>query len=81
MFVKYLMLDDFIYFFYLISNLCFSFSNSVSKNISRFSDVIVSGRCIWDLLGAKYGALCGKFDLSCVEMKKMVVKKKRIKKI
>ena len=39
-------------------------------NISRFSDVLISGRRIRDLPGVKYGALRGKFDLSSVDMKK-----------
>ena len=39
-------------------------------NISRFSDVLISGRRIKDLPGVKYGILRGKFDLSCVKYKK-----------
>merc|ERR1712151_1116076 len=39
-------------------------------NISRFSDIIVSGRRIRDLPGVKYGAVRGKFDLSPVQGKK-----------
>jgi len=39
-------------------------------NISRFSDVLISGRRIRDLPGVKYGALRGKFDLSSVDKKK-----------
>jgi small subunit ribosomal protein S12 len=39
-------------------------------NISRFSDVLVSGRRIRDLPGVKYGALRGKFDLSDVSSKR-----------
>ena len=35
-------------------------------NISRFSDVLVSGRRIRDLPGVKYGVIRGKFDLSSV---------------
>merc|ERR1739845_202083 len=31
-------------------------------NISRFSDVLISGRRIKDLPGVKYGILRGKFD-------------------
>merc|ERR1712099_177874 len=38
-------------------------------NISRFSDVLITGRRIRDLPGVKYGALRGKFDLSSVEKK------------
>merc|ERR1712066_251719 len=38
-------------------------------NISRFSDVLISGRRIRDLPGVKYGALRGKFDLSPVDKK------------
>jgi small subunit ribosomal protein S12 len=39
-------------------------------NISRFSDVLVSGRRIRDLPGVKYGALRGKLDLLAVQGKK-----------
>jgi len=39
-------------------------------NISRFSDILVSGRRIRDLPGVKYGALRGKFDLSAVSNKR-----------
>jgi len=39
-------------------------------NISRFSDILVTGRRIRDLPGVKYGALRGKFDLSSVSGKK-----------
>jgi small subunit ribosomal protein S12 len=39
-------------------------------NISRFSDVLISGRRIRDLPGVKYGALRGKFDLSDVKDKR-----------
>jgi small subunit ribosomal protein S12 len=39
-------------------------------NISRFSDILVTGRRIRDLPGVKYGALRGKFDLSSVVGKK-----------
>jgi len=39
-------------------------------NISRFSDILVSGRRIRDLPGVKYGALRGKFDLSDVASKR-----------
>ena len=39
-------------------------------NISRFSDVLISGRRVRDLPGIKYGALRGKLDLSCVDKKK-----------
>jgi small subunit ribosomal protein S12 len=39
-------------------------------NISRFSDILVSGRRIRDLPGIKYGALRGKLDLSGVLKKK-----------
>ena len=39
-------------------------------NLSRFSDVLISGRRIKDLPGVKYGILRGKFDLSCVNYKK-----------
>merc|ERR1712084_2253 len=39
-------------------------------NISRFSDILVSGRRIRDLPGVKYGALRGKFDLSYVDGKR-----------
>jgi small subunit ribosomal protein S12 len=39
-------------------------------NISRFSDILVSGRSIRDLPGVKYGALRGKFDLSAVSNKR-----------
>ena len=39
-------------------------------NISRFSDVLISGRRIRDLPGVKYGALRGKFDLSSVDKRK-----------
>merc|ERR1712113_1327507 len=39
-------------------------------NISRFSDVLVSGRRIRDLPGVKYGALRGKLDLLPLEKKK-----------
>ena len=39
-------------------------------NISRFSDILVTGRRIRDLPGVKYGALRGKFDLSSVNGKK-----------
>merc|ERR1712193_383583 len=39
-------------------------------NISRFSDILVTGRRIRDLPGVKYGALRGKFDLSSVTGKK-----------
>merc|ERR1712075_16922 len=38
-------------------------------NISRFSDILVSGRRIRDLPGVKYGALRGKFDLASVQGK------------
>lgn len=39
-------------------------------NISRFSDVLISGRRIRDLPGVKYGIIRGKFDLSPVQGKK-----------
>merc|ERR1712124_141676 len=39
-------------------------------NISRFTDVLITGRRIKDLPGVKYGILRGKFDLSCVKFKK-----------
>jgi len=39
-------------------------------NISRFSDVLITGRRIRDLPGVKYGALRGKFDLSPVKKKR-----------
>jgi small subunit ribosomal protein S12 len=39
-------------------------------NLSRFSDVLVSGRRIRDLPGVEYGALRGKFDLCAVAAKK-----------
>lgn len=39
-------------------------------NISRFSDLLISGRRIRDLPGVKYGALRGKFDLSAVQGRK-----------
>jgi small subunit ribosomal protein S12 len=39
-------------------------------NISRFSDILISGRRIRDLPGVKYGAIRGKFDLSYVEGKR-----------
>jgi small subunit ribosomal protein S12 len=39
-------------------------------NISRFSDILISGRRIRDLPGVKYGAIRGKFDLSSVQGKK-----------
>merc|ERR1712072_818140 len=39
-------------------------------NISRFSDVLISGRRIRDLPGVKYGALRGHLDLSSVILKK-----------
>jgi small subunit ribosomal protein S12 len=38
-------------------------------NISRFSDILVSGRRIRDLPGVKYGAIRGKFDLASVQGK------------
>lgn len=38
-------------------------------NITRFSDVLVSGRRIRDLPGVKYGVIRGKFDLSSVQGK------------
>lgn len=39
-------------------------------NISRFSDILVTGRRIRDLPGIKYGALRGKLDLGGVAKKK-----------
>jgi len=39
-------------------------------NISRFSDVLITGRRIRDLPGVKYGALRGKLDLCAVSAKK-----------
>merc|ERR1712183_213357 len=39
-------------------------------NISRFSDILISGRRIRDLPGVKYGAIRGKFDLSYVDDKR-----------
>merc|ERR1739849_11188 len=39
-------------------------------NISRFSDILISGRRIRDLPGVKYGAIRGKFDLSYVDGKR-----------
>ena len=39
-------------------------------NISRFSDILISGRRIRDLPGVKYGAIRGKFDLSYVNDKR-----------
>merc|ERR1712146_649508 len=42
----------------------------MGHNISRFSDILVTGRRIRDLPGIKYGALRGKLDLSGVSKKK-----------
>lgn len=39
-------------------------------NISRFSDILISGRRIRDLPGVKYGAIRGKFDLSYIDDKR-----------
>merc|ERR1711977_753348 len=39
-------------------------------NISKFSDILVSGRRIRDLPGVKYGAMRGKLDLSSIISKK-----------